>query len=234
MQIAIDGPASSGKGTVARLTARALGYAYIDTGAMYRAVAYFAERQGVSWEDGARLGALASGLQFVFRWDGASLRVVVNGEDISEAIRSAALGQGASRVSVFPAVRTALLEQQRGLAAQGGVVMEGRDIGTVVLPKAALKVFLEASLEARAARRTAELRRRGEAVSEAAMQAELRERDARDRGRLVAPLQQAPDARLLDTTLLSAEQAAETIVSWVRGLGLTAGAGLGKGAGTSL
>ena len=220
MQIAIDGPASSGKGTVARMVAQRLGYAYIDTGAMYRAVAHAAEQQGVSWDDGAALGQVAAGLSFGFRWDGASLRVLVNGEDVSDTIRSAELGQGASRVSVFPEVRTALLERQRELARDGRVVMEGRDIGTVVLPDARLKVFLEASLEARAVRRADEFRRKGQGdVQTAEVMAELRERDARDRGRSVAPLRQAADARLLDTTALSAAQAADVIVSWAREIG---------------
>ncbi|MEL6346895.1 MAG: (d)CMP kinase [Myxococcota bacterium] len=231
IQIAIDGPASSGKGTVARLVARKLGYAYIDTGSMYRSVALFSRRARVEWDDGERLGALADVLRFRFPWDGERLRVIVNDEDVTEALRQEEIGQGASKVSVFPAVRGALLSLQRGLASLGGVVMEGRDIGTVVLPDAELKVFLDATVQARAARRTEELQRRGVCVSRDAVEAELRTRDARDRGRSVAPLRQATDARYLDTTSMSAEQAADQIVEWARSLdamGLTGDDGSGK------
>jgi cytidylate kinase len=136
--IAVDGPAASGKGTAARALARALGYAFIDTGAMYRAVALVARRAGVSWDAEAELGRLAQDLDFAWRWDGEGLRLSVRGEDVTEALRDGEIGTGASRVSRHPAVRAALLEAQRAAARRGGVVMDGRDIGTVVLPDAEL------------------------------------------------------------------------------------------------
>ncbi|MFT5682081.1 MAG: cytidylate kinase [Myxococcota bacterium] len=216
--IAIDGPASSGKGTVARLTARRLDYAYVDTGAMYRTVALIASRRGVSDDDGAALGALTAGLTFRFAWDGERLRVFVNEEDVSDTIRAEAVGQGASRVSVHPPVRTALLDQQRALAVGGGVVMEGRDIGTVVLPNAELKIFLDASLDVRATRRTAEMTRRGLAASLSDIREEIRVRDVRDRTRPVAPLKQAPGAIYVDTSDMTAASAAEHIASLAEAL----------------
>ena len=216
--IAIDGPASSGKGTVARLTAQMLGFAYIDTGAMFRTVAFLAQRQGISWEDDEALGALASALVFAFSWNGQTLKIEVNGEDLSAAIRAESVGQGASRVSVHPSVRRALLEQQRRLSQVGNMVMEGRDIGTVVLPDAALKIFLDAALDARAARRTQELNRRGLRANFHDIREEIRIRDVRDRTRSHAPLRQADDAIYLDTTELTAEEAAERIVSLARTL----------------
>ena len=214
--IAIDGPASSGKGTVARMVARTMNYAYIDTGAMYRSVALLAERAGVSLSDGPALGRLAAGLRFAFAWDGEALRIEVSGEDLSSAIRSESVGQGASKVSAHPEVRAALLGLQQQLGSAGGVVMEGRDIGTVVLPDAALKIFLDAELDTRAARRTAELRRRGLDVTLAEIAAEIRQRDAQDRGRAIAPLLQAEDAFYLDTTALTPEQVAARIAEMAR------------------
>lgn len=211
IRIAIDGPASSGKGTVARLTARRLGYAYVDTGAMYRIVALIASRRGLSLEDGAAVGVVTAELAFSFSWDGERLRVSVDGEDVSDLIRAEAVGQGASRVSVHPSVRSALLDQQRSLAAAGGVVMEGRDIGTVVLPGAELKIFLDASLDVRATRRTEELQRRGISASFADIREEIRVRDVRDRTRSAAPLRQAEDAIYLDTSDLTAESASRKI-----------------------
>jgi len=216
IKIAIDGPASSGKGTVARLVARAMSYSYIDTGAMYRAVALMARRAGVAWEDSEALTALTVELGFRFTWSGERLITWVNGEDVSLSIRDPGIGQGASRVSVHRGVREALVEVQRTLAWSGGVVMEGRDIGTVVLPDAELKVFLDADVVVRARRRAAELQSRGEAVSQEAVEQELRVRDARDRGRKYSPLKQAGDAVYLDTTAMSPGEAAETIAAWAR------------------
>ncbi|MDG1482110.1 MAG: (d)CMP kinase [Myxococcota bacterium] len=218
VRIAIDGPASSGKGTVARLTARRLGYAYVDTGAMYRAVALFAQRRGVSTSDSEALGVLTAGLSFGFAWNGSRLTVYVNEENISELIRDEAVGQGASQVSIHPPVRAALLEQQRDLASAGGVVMEGRDIGTVVLPDAELKIFLDASLDVRAARRTAEMTRRGLTASLPQIREEIRIRDVRDRTRPVAPLTQAPGAIYVDTSSMTAAEAAEHIAQLAEAL----------------
>ncbi len=213
--IAVDGPASSGKGTVARGVARALGYQYVDTGAMYRAVALTAEKRGVSWEDGPALAALAAGLDFRFSWDGDVLRVEVDGRDLTSALRREGFGRGASAVSALPEVRAALLARQRDLGRQGGVVMDGRDIGTVVLPDADLKVYLDADLEERALRRHEELLRRGTVVSYQEVLDALAARDAQDRERPVAPLRQADDAVYLDTTRLSIRQAIDAVLAQV-------------------
>jgi cytidylate kinase len=211
--IAVDGPGSSGKGTVARAVARALGYQYVDTGCMYRATALVASRQGVSWEDAARLSELAASLRFSFSWDGDVLRVAVDGEDVTSALRRDEVGQGASRVSRYPGVRQALLGLQRSLGAAGGVVMDGRDIGTVVLPDADLKIFLDADLGERARRRHEELVQRGEICSLHEVLSALEARDRQDREREVAPLRPAPDAVLLDTTRMSIPEVVSTIVA---------------------
>lgn len=217
LQIAIDGPASSGKGTVARLVAQQLGYAYVDTGAMYRSLALFAQRQGVSWGDESALVALCQTLSFAYQWDGDRLLVLVNQEDVTAVIRGPEIGQGASQVSVHAGVRTALLDIQRALAADGGVVMEGRDIGTVVLPKAGLKIFLDADVVIRGKRRAEELRQKGERVDTEHIIAELRIRDHRDRSRPLAPLKQAKDAVYLDTSNMTPGHAAREIVRMARG-----------------
>lgn len=216
--IAVDGPASSGKGTVARLVAQSLGYAYIDTGAMYRTVALRARQQSIPWTDAAALGQLTLTLRFDFRWDGDGLRIFEGGEDLSEAIRTEEIGRGASDVSVHPPVRAALLDRQRALGARGGVVMDGRDIGTVVLPEAELKVFLDADMGERARRRFAELWARGVGQPLRQVTQELTERDAQDRSRPVAPLRQAADAVYVDTTHDMPAQAAERIVRMARAL----------------
>jgi len=217
--VAIDGPASSGKGTVARLVARELNFAYIDTGAMYRAVALLASRRGVSWDDGDMLGLVAAGLKFDFRWGGDALEIRVDGEDISAEIRGESVGQGASAVARFPLVRAALLGRQRQLSEQGDVVMDGRDIGTVVLPGAALKVYLDANLEERARRRHLEMVERGEAAEYASVHRELAARDAQDMGRAAAPLKAADDAVRLDTTGLTPGDAAARVVALARARG---------------
>jgi cytidylate kinase len=212
LTIAIDGPGSAGKGTVARGVAQALAYQYVDTGAMYRAVALFSERAGIPWTDEVRVATVARDLHFAFVWDGDALRIVVNDEDVSKSIRTAHVGKGASDVSALPAVRAALLELQRGLGAQGGVVMDGRDIGTVILPDSELKVFLSASLEERARRRHEELIRRGEVASYDDVQTQLAYRDKQDSERPIAPLKQAEDAILVDTTDLTIPQAIDKVL----------------------
>ena len=214
--IAIDGPASSGKGTVARLVAQALDFAYIDSGAMYRVVALRSHRGGVSWDDAAQLGVVAGGLGFDFRWDGEALRVICDGEDLSVAIRTEDVGQGASAVARHPSVRDALLQLQRDLAATGGVVMDGRDIGTVVLPHAPLKVYLDASVDERARRRHAEQLSRGVRADLDEVRAELVARDAQDMGRATSPLKQADDAWYLDTTGLTPPEVAACIAEEAR------------------
>jgi cytidylate kinase len=210
--IAIDGPASSGKGTVARRVARALDYQYVDTGAMYRSVGLVALERGVALDDGPALGALASGLRFGFAWTLDGLRVLLDGRDVSTSIRAERVGNAASAVAVQPEVRAALLDLQRGLGADGGVVMDGRDIGTVILPGAELKVYLDASLDERARRRHQELLERGVDVSYDAVREELRLRDAQDSGRAVAPLCAADDAVVLDSTRLSPHAVVDAVL----------------------
>ena len=212
IRIAVDGPGSSGKGTVARAVAQQLGYTYVDTGAMYRAVALEALRHDVDWDDAPALAALAKSLVFDFRWDGEVLRVLLDGVDVTRDLRRDAMSTGASRVSRHAPVRDALLDLQRGLAARGGVVMDGRDIGTVVLPDAELKVFLDAALDERARRRWEELVRRGDPVHYATVREALEHRDKRDRERDVAPLKPAADAVRLDTTDLTIRQATDAVL----------------------
>jgi CMP/dCMP kinase len=213
--IAIDGPASSGKGTVAKAVAQALDYRYIDTGAMYRAVALAALRQRVGWKSSG-IGAIARAARIDFAWDGKDLRVTLDGEDVTEAIRAEEIGRGASDVASVPEVRTALLEHQRALGQGGRVVMDGRDIGTVVLPDAELKVYLDASLEERGRRRALELEARGEQWPIERVKEDLRARDRQDAGRAVAPLKQAADAVYVDTTGLSPEGVRDRILALAR------------------
>ncbi len=212
--VAIDGPAGAGKSTVARRVAQALGFIYIDTGAMYRAVALWAQRTGVTEDDMHRLEQLAREADIAFR-AGAST-VLLNGEDVSEAIRVPEMSSMASKVSAVPAVRRALVEKQRAMAAESSVVMEGRDIGTVVFPDARVKVFLDADSAVRARRRVEELRRKGLPVDESAAAREMAERDQRDSTRAEAPLMQAPDAVYLDTTGLTIDQVVEEILKLTR------------------
>ncbi len=217
--IAVDGPGSSGKGTVARGVARALGYQYIDTGAMYRAVALLAKDRSISWTDGPAVAKLAAGLRFQFSWDGDILRMRVDGQDLTTAIRKDDIGRGASDISVHPEVRTALLSLQQGLGREGAVVMDGRDIGTVVLPEARLKIFLDAELEERARRRHDEMIRRGELASYQDVYAALEARDRQDRERKVAPLTQAKDAVYIDTSQLTIREATEVVLALARARG---------------
>lgn len=200
--IAIDGPASSGKGTVARAVAERLGYAYVDTGAMYRSVGLRALRAGVDPTDAIVTTEIAKALHFTFDWHKGTLRILVNGEDLTRPIRAEDVGRAASAVAVHPGVRAALLQAQRDLGAGGGVVMDGRDIGTVVLPNAELKVFLDASLDERARRR--HLETPGSTYED--IRRDLAARDAQDSGRATAPLRKAEDAVVVDTTGMSIEE----------------------------
>ena len=215
--IAIDGPAGAGKSTVARRVAQELGYALIDTGALYRAVALVAKERAVSWDDAGALGQLAAELALRFGTPRETERppLFIDGIDRSGDIRRPDISQGASRVSAHPPVREALLGVQRAMGAAGGVVLEGRDIGTVVFPDADVKVFLTASAEARASRRAAELREKGMDVDEAAIRREIEIRDARDAGRAIAPLKPARDATMLDSTDLGLDEVVERVLSLI-------------------
>ena len=214
--VAIDGPAGAGKSTVSRLLAQRLGYDLLDTGAIYRTLALLARRAGVSWQDGPAVAALASGLDIRFRLDGDLNRVFVGETDVSTEIRTPEISDGASRVSALPEVRAALLDLQRRLGAAGGVVAEGRDVGTVVFPTAAAKFFLTASPEERARRRTAELRAAGQVADERAVLAGLLERDERDSTRAAAPLRRADDASEVDTSRMGPDEVVEAMLAEVR------------------
>lgn len=211
--IAIDGPAGAGKSTVARALAQRLGFFLLDTGAIYRCVAFQATRRGIPLDDPAALGALARDLDL--RFD-ESARVFLAGEDVSQAIRTPEMSQGASTVSAHPPVRDALLELQRRIASAGRCVVEGRDIGTVVLPDAPLKIFLTASAEVRARRRFAELQARGVPATFADTLRELEDRDLRDSTREVAPLKQADDALVVDTSDMAQEAVVDRLEALAR------------------
>src|SRR6185437_9680457 len=212
--VAIDGPAGAGKSTVARRVADRLGFIYINSGAMYRAVALWALRTGTGLDDMHRLEALARAAKIEFGiGDGL---VYLNGENVTEAIWTPEVSMAASKVSVVPGVRRALIPLQRGIAEESSVVMEGRDIGSVVFPDAKIKVYLDAKPGERARRRALELQDRGESANVEAVTASLQERDERDRTRQEAPLLQAPDAQLIDSTGLSLDEVEEKVLQLVR------------------
>jgi cytidylate kinase len=220
--IAIDGPAASGKSTTAKLVAERLGYTYIDSGAMYRAAALKALRLGVPMDDHAALGLVAACASIELDGGGRG-PVLLDGEDVTEAIRAPEVTEASSTMSTVPAVRRALVEEQRRIGRSTDCVMEGRDIGTVVFPGADLKVFLVASLAERARRRFDELKARGEAVDLADVAADIAERDRRDSTRTDSPLVRAGDAVEVDTTNLTIEEQ----VARVLALAVERGAELG-------
>jgi len=211
--IAIDGPSASGKGTVAQRVAQTLGFHHLDSGALYRLVALEVRRKGIDKGDEAAVAALA--VQLAARFEGNE--VFLEDRRVTDAIRTEECSAAASFVAALPKVRQALLERQRAFRRPPGLVAEGRDMGSIVFPDAGLKVFLTASLDARAERRHKQLKEKGIAATLAALLQDLRERDARDATRSVAPLKQSPEARPLDTTSMSAEQAAALVVGWYRG-----------------
>ncbi|HUA59090.1 MAG TPA: (d)CMP kinase [Verrucomicrobiae bacterium] len=210
--IAIDGPAGAGKSTIARRLAGRLGFTYIDTGAMYRAVALWAIRQGVDLGDMHRLEQLALAAEIEL----SPGRIRLNGEDVTDAIRTQQVADGASRASAIPGVRRALVAKQRSIGERTSVVMEGRDIGTVVFPKAEVKIYLDADPRERVRRRLRDIRATGGDIAEAQLAAQMKERDQRDSTRSDAPLTQAPDAVYLDSTPLSADEVEEAILRIVR------------------
>jgi cytidylate kinase len=211
--IAIDGPVGAGKSTVAKLVARKLGYLYVDTGAMYRAVALKALRLGMDINDPIVMAMLAEATDIQLQQQGdGSVRVFLDGEDVTEAIRTPEVSEASSIVSAHEGVRKVLAERQKVMAELGGVVMEGRDIQTVIAPDAEVKIFLTASLEERAKRRWLELQQKGISVSYEEVLQEVKERDERDKTRAIAPLRKAPDAVEIDTTGMTPEEVTEKIV----------------------
>ncbi len=210
--IAIDGPTASGKGTVAERVARRLGFHYLDSGALYRLTALAAGRRGVDLADAPAVAGVAAGLDVRF----ASGQIWLDGTDVTDAIRTEEAGQNASRVAALPAVRDALLTRQRAFREAPGLVCDGRDMGSVVFPAADLKIYLTASVQARAERRTKQLIEKGMSAIMADVVKELSIRDERDMSRPVAPLRHLPDARLLDTSAISADDAVERILGWYR------------------
>lgn len=212
--IAIDGPSGAGKSTIARGIAARLGFVYIDTGAMYRAVGLWALRAGIPLDEVHKLEELARHAEIEFAPGGTT--TLLNGEDITAAIRERPVSDAASKVSAIPGVRRAMVEAQQRMAEGSSVVMEGRDIGTVVFPNADVKIFLDANSRTRAERRAAELRAKGQDVAAAAIEKEIAERDHRDSTRADSPLMQAPDAVYLDTTDLAIPEVEEAVLKIVR------------------
>ncbi len=217
--VAIDGPAGSGKSTVARLLAKALGWVCLDTGAVYRTLGWLARQEGVSLQDEEALVALCPRLQAIsFRWsDAGGLLVYLGDRDVTWAIRGEEAGRWASEVSRYPKVRAALLDLQRSFAKDAPLVVEGRDTGTVVFPEARWKVFLTASLEERAKRRMMEMGMPPEDVNLEEIREAIRERDNQDSNRAVAPLRMAPDAIEVDTTELTPQEVVERIKKLMEG-----------------
>jgi len=215
--VAVDGPAGAGKSSASRALAHRLGFAHVDTGAMYRSVGVLAKERGIALDDDAALAHLVEGLRFEFAGED---RVRVDGRDLSSAIRAAEAGELASRVSTRPVIRERLVALQRALGTPGGLVMEGRDIGTVVFPDATVKFYLTAEPAERARRRATELRAAGGVVDEAALARELAARDQRDSGRAHSPLRPAPDAVVLDTTRLALDAVVDAMERIARARGV--------------
>jgi cytidylate kinase len=216
--ITIDGPAGSGKSTISRRLAKKLGFVYLDTGAMYRAVALAANRRGVGLDNGQKLGELCRSLDLHFNTDEDPPGLLLNGEDITKAIRSPEIDMAASTVSAVKEVREAMTDLQRIMAKGLNIVAEGRDMGTVAFPGAAHKFFLTASIKERAERRYRERIARGESVSRNSVEKELRKRDDQDKTRALAPLRPAEDAVIIDSTELSIEQVVDKIFNIFKGL----------------
>jgi len=210
--IAIDGPVGSGKSTLARRVAELMGYVYIDTGAMYRALALKALRRGLSLDADAELESLAKATRIDLNADSGTQRILLDGEEVTTAIRTPEVSQAASKVAVNAGVRHVLVAEQRRAGIAGGVVMEGRDIGSVVFPEAELKIFLTASPEIRAQRRWREHQQKGDAIDLQRTLEEIRERDKRDVGRATSPLVRAEDAVFVDSTAMDPEEAAKLVV----------------------
>lgn len=215
ISVAIDGPSGAGKSTLAKRLAKDLGYLYVDTGAMYRAIGLYALRQGVDPKDEAAVTALLPQIQIELRYVDGAQRVLLCGEDVSEAIRAENVGMATSAVSAHPPVRAFLLELQRGMARTHDILMDGRDIGTVILPGATVKIFLTASAEARADRRFKELQDKGVDTDYETVLEDIRRRDYQDSHRATAPLRQAEDAVLVDTSEMDLEESFQALKSLI-------------------
>ena len=216
ISVAIDGPSGAGKSTVARAAAARLGYVYVDTGAMYRAIGRAVCRKGISGDDTAGIVAVLPEVQLDIRYEDGAQHILLCGEDVSDAIRTPEIAKYASKVSAVPEVRQFLLETQRDMAKNGNILMDGRDIGTVILPDAPVKIFLTASAEARAQRRYLELHEKGQSITFDEVLHDIQQRDEQDMTRAVAPLKQAADAVLLDTSDISLEQSIEAVLRIIR------------------
>lgn len=206
ISVAIDGPAGAGKSTLARRLAADFGYIYVDTGAMFRTIGLYALRAGKNPKDNEAVNALLPNITLEFAFIEGEQHIYLNGEDVSTAIRTEEVGMAASAVGANPAVRAFLLEMQRDMAKTQNILMDGRDIGTVVLPNATVKIFLTASAEARAQRRAKELAEKGQPADFATVLADIRQRDYQDSHRAVAPLKQADDAILVDTSSIGLQE----------------------------
>lgn len=216
ISVAIDGPSGAGKSTVARAAAARLGYVYVDTGAMYRAIGLAVCRKGISGDDTAGIVAVLPEVKLDIRYEDGAQHILLCGEDVSDAIRTPEIAKYASKVSAVPEVRQFLLETQRDMAKNGNILMDGRDIGTVILPDAPVKIFLTASAEARAQRRYLELHEKGQSITFDEVLHDIQQRDEQDMTRAVAPLKQAADAVLLDTSDISLEQSIEAVLRIIR------------------
>ena len=214
--VALDGPSGAGKSTIARQAAQRLSFVYVDTGALYRAVGWYVIGKGADPADAAAVAPLLAGLRIRFGYVDGVQHVYVNGQDVGDAIRTPEMSMAASAVSALPAVRAFLLECQRQAARENNVIMDGRDIGTVVLPHAAVKIFLTAAVEVRARRRLLELQEKGTDVTYEQVLEDMRRRDENDTNRAIAPLRQAADAVLLDTADLTLEQSVDAVVEIIR------------------
>ena len=216
ISVAIDGPSGAGKSTVARAVAARMGYVYVDTGAMYRAIGLAVYRRGITGEDTAGIIASLPTVDISLAYQDGMQHVLLYGEDVSEAIRTPEIAQYASKVSAVPEVRRFLLDVQRDMAKNSNILMDGRDIGTVILPDAPVKIFLTASAKTRAERRYRELKEKGQQVTLEGVLADIQARDRQDTTRAVAPLRQADDAVLLDTSALDLEQSIAAVLRIIR------------------
>ena len=216
INIAIDGPAGAGKSTIAKKLAQELGYVYVDTGAMYRAMAYYFLQQGIDKTDEAAINAAVDGADVTIRYVDGAQQVLLNGEDVTRSLRSEQVGNMASNTSVYPAVRVKLVALQQKLAQTTDVIMDGRDIGTCVLPDAQVKIYLTASVGTRAKRRYDELVEKGEQPDLEKIEADIEERDYRDMHREMSPLRQADDAVLVDSSEMNIEQVVSAILEIVK------------------